>query len=312
LHIGDPRLPPFVLLLALTAAAWARTRRPRDATHMVLLAVTAWQSWLHVRHIPLFAILAGLWAPPHVDDLLLRLRGAPSRAALPGSDAESVPPTSRMRALRAGAWVVTAAALVAVVLRSRALWVDASMYPVAAFDFMAAHRLRGKLVVNVDWAQYAIAAFAPETTVAFDFRLGCYPQAIADMSWDFFLDEETNARRGRTPLGDAAEVLRYREPDLVLLSRRLEHPVWLMDMQRIRAMVTHARPEWTLLYQDAIAQLWGRTRIYDDPASPALLPAAERRITDAPQSGLVPWPALPTTHVDTARAPRVAPRGASG
>jgi len=55
-----------------------------------------------------------------------------------------------------------------------------------------------------------------------------------------------------------------------------------------------------LLYQDALAQVWGRRTIYDDPAGRDYLPPAARRISDEPQFGCVPYPALPAR-----RAPSV-------
>jgi len=293
LRVGDLRFIPFILLLGSTAAAWVFTRLRRDATQTVLLAVTAWQSFAHVRHIPFFAILAGLWLPPHLEDLRLRLRGTRPRRH------------GWIRARGAAAWLTAAVLTAALVLRSRAVWVDTSMYPVAAFEFMASHDLGGKLVVNADWAWYAIAAFSPPTSVSFDYR-ACYPLAVADMNWDFFLDEESNARRhrGRTPPGDPAEVLRFGEPDLVLLTRRLPHAIEVMDVERARALFTHTPPDWVLLYQDEVAQLWGRRRTYDDPASPAYFPAVQRRITDERQPGFVRWPALPGRHA-ASRPPHV-------
>ena len=52
-----------------------------------------------------------------------------------------------------------------------------------------------------------------------------------------------------------------------------------------------AHPEWALLYQDAIAQLWGRRDRYDDPARADYVPPARRWITQVSHSGSVPWPA---------------------
>jgi len=286
LRPGDARFIPFMMLLGVTTAAWVFSRRRRDATHTLLLAVTASQSFAHVRYIPFFAILAAFWLPPHLEDLRLRLR--PERPR---------PHPAWMRAGRPAVWLTALVLTVAVAMRSRVVWVDTSAYPVAALDFMAAHDIAGKLVVSIDWAWYAIAALTPETSVAFDFR-ACYPQAVGDRAWDFFADEETNARRhrGRTPPGDPMEVLRFGQPDLVLLSRRLAHPVEVMDLQRVRALVTHTPPDWVLLYQDDLAQLWGRRQTYDDPSSAAYLPAAQRQITDERQSGFVRWPALPERH----------------
>jgi hypothetical protein len=50
-----------------------------------------------------------------------------------------------------------------------------------------------------------------------------------------------------------------------------------------------------LLYQDSLAQLWGRSTRYDDPQKSDYLPPENRDVTDALQAGFVPWPALPQT-----------------
>ena len=50
---------------------------------------------------------------------------------------------------------------------------------------------------------------------------------------------------------------------------------------------------WTLLYQDRIAQLWGRAEKYDDPRSASFVALDRRQITDDEQQGSVTWPAFP-------------------
>ena len=286
LHVGDLRFIPFVLLLGVTVAAWLFSRTPRDTTQTVLLAVMVWQSLAHVRHIPFFAILTGFWLPPHLEDLRRRLIDRPS----------PVSTMRRVRAMRAGLWLTAVGLAAALAVRSRAVWVDESLYPVRAFEFMTAHRLVGRLVVQIDWAQYAIAAFAPDTTVGFDLRLGCYPRAIADMNWTFFLGaarEDEAAGRQAPSDGNGEEVLRLGEPNLVLLNRRFPHPVDVLQIERVRALVDGAQPDWVLLYQDELTQLWGRRNLYDQPASRGYLPPSERRITDDRQAGFLRWPALP-------------------
>jgi hypothetical protein len=151
---------------------------------------------------------------------------------------------------------------------------------------MADHDLHGKLVVHFNWAQYALAAL-PRSRVAFDGRFRtCYPQEVIDMHFDF-LYGTARKRRFRSPRSgpiDGDRVLDYRRPDLVLLDRAFQPSVEVM----------RRRDDFVLLYQDEVAQLWGRRARYDDPASPHYLAASERAISDAPQRGSVTWPAFPT------------------
>ena len=48
---GKPVFWPLVTLLVVTVACLAGTRRRRDWTQIVILALVAWQACLHLRHI---------------------------------------------------------------------------------------------------------------------------------------------------------------------------------------------------------------------------------------------------------------------
>ncbi len=48
-----------------------------------------------------------------------------------------------------------------------------------------------------------------------------------------------------------------------------------------------------MLYQDGLAQLWGRAARYDDANSSDYLPPDKREVGEAAQKGYVAWPALP-------------------
>ncbi|MCA9080011.1 MAG: hypothetical protein KDA58_05600, partial [Planctomycetaceae bacterium] len=51
--------------------------------------------------------------------------------------------------------------------------------------------------------------------------------------------------------------------------------------------------EWTLLYQDSLAQVWGRRDLFDNPECPRYLSPSRRQIGDEQQHGYVAWPATP-------------------
>jgi hypothetical protein len=261
------RFPAFAVLVGLVVWTLVRGRGTRDWPMVAVLAVTAWQSAIHLRHIPFFALAAAVWLPGRF--------GAP--VAVPSVAVAS-----------GRAWARPAAILLVVlgVLLWRGVEVDKRHYPVEAVAFMGEHALVGRLVAHFDWAQYALAAFAPDTSVAFDGRFRtAYPQELADMHFDFILGD-AGGRRWRSsasPPIDGRRVLEAGTPDLVLLSRRYPRSVAVME----------AANGWVLLYQDGLAQVWGRRARYDDPASPSYLPPSERSITDRPQAGRVDWPALP-------------------
>ena len=288
LSTADAIFPLFVVVLGVTATTWLVRQQWRDPARALLLAATAWQAITHVRHVPFFAIAAGFWLPPHLEPLLARLRSARrverTRATAAGWAAS-------------GVWAANLALVALLAVHLRGPVVDRSVYPVDAFRYMAKRHLTGRVVVHFDWAQYAIAAFGDEAPVAFDGRLRtCYPQQVADAYFDFLVGDQLipRWRSAESPPVDVTRVLRLGEPDLVVVARHFTHSVEVME----------ARPDWVLLYQDTVAQLWGRRDRYDDSASAAYLPAARRWITEVRQGGSVPWPALPPRRVAASAARR--------
>ena len=76
--------------------------------------------------------------------------------------------------------------------RQAKLYVDRGFYPVSAMQYMADHKLSGRVLVTFNWAQYALASFAhtdPESRIAIDGRFRtCYPQPGIDMYFDIILE----------------------------------------------------------------------------------------------------------------------------
>ena len=280
---------PLLALTSLCLLSVLFSRRALDFTCLVVLGVTLWQSFEHQRHVPFFAILFGFWMIPHVDSLLTRLRGGEGNVRISAEMTSSV-----RRILAVSLCVVHVILIGRLYQRLSQLEVHRDMYPVSAFQYMADRDLRGKLVVTYNWAQYAIAAFGRDAAgnsvvrVGFDGRFRtCYPQEIVDMHFDFMLGNGGPDRRWRSPGSpsfDDARVLEYQQPDLVLISRHQTHAVSVMER--------HV-DDWVLLYQDRLAQLWGRTSTYDSANSPRYILPKHRQISDRPQNGVVSWPAMP-------------------
>jgi len=284
--MSDPVFWPFVTLILVSLASLIFTRRRRDWVQIAILALVCWQACSHLRHIAFFTLLCGFWLPPHLYSMLRRIR--PSMAA-------------NLPVQRLGTWSrwgFAGAIAIAIAMQSFALYgrlerlpVQRNMYPVDAAQWMTFKGIEGKLVVSFNWAQYAIAALGPETTVAFDGRFRtCYPQEVVDMSFDFLLGEHDGRRYRRADAGpiDPTAILHYKDPDLVLIDRQYDHAVRVM-----RDESEKADPEWSLIYQDGIAQLWGRTAVFDDPHSSRYVATAERLITDRVHNTAFAWPALP-------------------
>ncbi|MEQ8849520.1 hypothetical protein [Botrimarina sp.] len=310
--VGNPVFAPFVVLLVLTLVSLLASERRRDWTQVAVLAVVAWQAAEHLRHIALFAILCGFWLPPHTQSAGRRVvRWFAGRRTLryPWPGAEATPLLRRVAVAGLAGLVALQATIVGE--RLRELPVYRSHWPVDAVQWMADHRVGGDVLVCFNWAQYAMAALAPDIRVAVDGRFRtCYPQAVIDRHFDFLLADGQPRYRaeGSGPI-DRRRTLREDRPDYVLLDRRYPAPVH--QMQRL---ASEPRSAWALLYQDALAQLWGRRPVVDDPASDRYVPPERRFVSDHYSMTAVNWPGAPRRGAAFAGEPtgRVAKNAVSG
>ena len=281
----------FWMLIAVTLFALSVSRRSLDLTQMIVIGVVGWQAVAHFRHVPFFAILCGFWLGPHLESALFRLQGQT------GAKRWTVGQEFGQRVALVAGWILVVGSLISGLgERLDQVRVDRSQFPVDAFAFLKHHELHGRIVVTYDWAQYAIAAFCTEASgatpsrVAFDGRFRtCYPQSIVDMHFDFLFGQGEGIARHRNPQSppcDPGRVLRHGHPDLVILRRRGE----LTE----RHMKQYGE-NWVVLYEDGLAQVWGRRDRYDDPASPDYLPPEQRIRRDSMPRGVVAWPAMPTS-----------------
>jgi hypothetical protein len=295
----SPYMIPFWLLVAVWLVTLLFSTRKFDFTQLVILTVTLWQSLEHRRHIPFFAIAFGFWMMPHVDSVLRRLQIVKDEEPV----AQPIP--------RGWKWAFGGAIGFAFLVGTLQLsWrlsdmpVERNEYPVDALQYVADKKLEGKMVVTFNWAQYAIAALGKKTAnddgilVHADGRFRtCYPQELIDMHFDFALaDLEPRYRSENSPPLEVDRILEFGQPNLVLISRG--------QPSSVNAMFRNA-DRWTLLYQDKVAQVWGRTSEYGDPASAKFIPVQARQITNREPKGTVTWPALPKRNSQQVSAPAV-------
>lgn len=279
----------FAIVCGASLLSLAFSNRAKDWTKLAILAIVCWQACSHVRHISFFVLLFAFWMPVHMQGLAERITNSLSQTAR--RDAQSASASRLVKGvyglvvvLLAGYWGFA----------QLDLPVDKSVYPVAAFQFIADHHIDGPMVVTYNWAQYAIGSFGgenehlPVCPVGFDGRFRtCYPQQIVDMNFDFVMGDQGPGSRHRslnsgTP--DPTLVLEFGLPELIVISRLQQPAVDVMAAQSAR---------WSLLYQDELSQVWGRRSRFDDPASDDYLPDSSRHISDDQQLGTVTWPALP-------------------
>ncbi|MCA9201140.1 MAG: hypothetical protein KDA87_26550, partial [Planctomycetales bacterium] len=186
--------------------------------------------------------------------------------------------------------------------RFQGVWVDRTMFPVSALQYMQQHDVYGKVVVSAEWAQYVLAVTGARSAeeavdangkpiknlVAFDGRFRtCYPQEVVDMHFDFLIgpgDANKRYRGPNSPPADARRVLRFESPDLALISRSKPHSV---------AVMSQMEADWVRLYQDSTAEVWGRRDRFDNPELATFVPLAARYSADQHESGRTLFPASP-------------------
>ncbi|MDG1896522.1 MAG: hypothetical protein P8J37_16585 [Fuerstiella sp.] len=265
-----------------------KTVEPRRWPGLIVMSLLSWQAVKHHRHLPFAAMMGSFILAPHIESVVRQMF-----AWLKERAAEQHP--AQISQHRGAGVAVPLVLLVALGCaqfpRQATLHVDREYYPVSAIQFMADNQLNGKVLVTFNWAQYALAVFAdssPESRVAFDGRFRtCYPQPIIDMYFDFILGDlppHVRYREDTSVPFDATKALHYKDPDLVLIECERKNSVRTMEA---------CSAEWCLLYQDSLAQLWGRRSVYDDRQSKRFLPTHRRHCSDDLQEGSVAWPAFP-------------------
>lgn len=280
----------FWMLLAIAIWALVASRKSHDFVQLVILAIVVWQSISHFRHVPFFAILCGFWLGPHLQSAMIRWQAV--------GPARSLAPEGIFVRWAACISILAMLGVVSVRLADRlsVVRVDRNVFPVDALNFLQANDIHGRLVVTFNWAQYALAARCGHESdnrgtsrIGFDGRFRtCYPQQVIDMHFDFLYGEQDQVPRYRGPESpplDPYRVLEHGNPDVVLIKRFDE-----VSSLHIR----QKSDQWSLLYQDGLAQVWGRASRFDYLDSTHYLSADRRRISDALPRGYVAWPALPS------------------
>ncbi|QDS92039.1 hypothetical protein FF011L_07750 [Roseimaritima multifibrata] len=292
---GGGVIVPFFTLCILSIVATVWTKQKRDWVQIVVLGLIAVQAIGHLRHLAFFAIAFGFWMPVHIHSLWQQIvKWRPSL----GQSQETSPLATR---LLIGEFLLVAGGLAGILGYTFANFgVDRSKYPVSAFEYMADEQLEGRLVVTFNWAQYALAALAPTTTVGFDGRYDtCYPQTVVDMNFDLLFGQDLSRRHRGPDSGpvDSNRVLEFGNPNLVLLDR-------IADPPAVQHLEQH--PDWVPLYMDGLAGLWGRRTVYDDPSKSTYLPPERRHLSDVVPAGIAHWPGFPDRTGKHAFSPDVA------
>jgi hypothetical protein len=226
-------------IFPIVAVAWVATllfsRRPARLWESAMVAVLLVAAGRHVRHTPLFCLVAAATLPAPLLDC--------GRRALPHCPGliRMVRNRTAVLACTTGLWLLTAAALITAFLSSArpfTMTVPVSQYPVHAVQFIEKSGLRGNLLVHFDWGEMCLWSL-PQCRVSIDGRLDtCYPRHVIDAHWRIY---ET----GRAP----TQSLDMAQADIALLRT-----------DTTGTAVLAADPSWTTVYRSYLATVLVRNR----------------------------------------------------
>jgi hypothetical protein len=219
----------FFFLLALTAFAWAFTRRPRVWWELAACAAFAFLGLRSVRNVPLFALVALALVPAHLANALARFQNQFERL----QSLWQQPSTQKLACVLMAAASLGSAVAIFTLHKEHPLTMEVprSRYPVGALSFIQDHGLHGRLLVFFDWGEQAIFHL-PDCPPSVDGRLDtCYSRELIAAHWKLYAGE---------PVDDT--VLNPDNADIALLLSKLAGT----------AELAH-RPGWTLAYFDDVA-----------------------------------------------------------
>jgi hypothetical protein len=246
--------PLFVLAL-LALVSFTLSRRRRALWEMAVCAGLALFAFRSVRHVPLFAIAALAFVPPHLVDVIDRFRQQFSGLA----------EVFQRRAVQCAAAILLALMTVGecagtfLLHKEHPLTMEAprSQYPLSAIAFIRAHDVRGNLLVFFDWGELCLWEL-PECAVSIDGRWEtCYPRELIPEHWKFYYGQPVDGK-----------ILDLGKADLALLPANLAG-----------AAVLAARPGWQAVYYDSLAVV-----LVKDPARFPKLAREKLPVAGAPDA----------------------------
>jgi hypothetical protein len=225
----------YLALLAICLFALATTRRRRSFSLTAIFLCTALLPLVAFRHLPLFALAAGVLVGEHICDAWKRWI-ARSREPLQAPEALS-PGRFAIAMLALSGGLLFCGANLTESLRIR-IDADRCPFPARAVQLLQDSKVQGNLAILFDWGEYAIWHLAPSIKVSYDGRRETvYSDRLCDLNnhWIFGL-ADWDALFDRHPT------------DLALVDKRFAG-----------CKLLRAKAGWTLVYEDSLCALFARS-----------------------------------------------------
>lgn len=183
----------FFFCAVLAALAFIASRRVRQLWEMAVLAILFVVAFRSIRNTPLFCVAALALVPPHLADVLQRVRCHFQRF-------ETLFQSPARQKTFAVILVFVSAGIISATftLHKKHFWtmeIPRAQYPVAAINFIRQHNLHGNLLVFFDWGEMCFWNL-PDSRVSIDGRLdSVYSPAVIGAHWNLYNGEpfDTNA-----------------------------------------------------------------------------------------------------------------------
>jgi hypothetical protein len=224
----------FFMVLAVTAFAWAFTRRTRAWWELAVCVAFALLGWRAVRNAPLFCLAALALTPPHLASAFARFRQHFEHLETLGHRTDF----QKMATLLFAVISVGIGVATFTLHKEHPLTMEVprSEYPTGAVDFLRSHQLHGRVLTFFDWGEMVIFDL-PECAPSMDGRLDtCYSRELIAAHWKFYNGEPFDGK-----------VLEVDQADLALLPANLAG-----------AAALARRPGWTVIYDDDLAVILAR------------------------------------------------------
>ncbi|HTK92827.1 MAG TPA: hypothetical protein VL948_21525 [Verrucomicrobiae bacterium] len=233
LLLGTGQGLTYLLMVTAAALGWHYSRRPRSVPLLGVLAVCVLLPLNAWRHIPLATLAIAVLAGEHIGDAWAQLAGAYTRTI-------PAPSAVANRVLVAAATVGAVLFVAMAAPRFGCIVIDppsALGQPVRAMGLLRTSGVSGNLAIDFDWGLYAMYHAVPPFKISMD---GRRETAYGEKVYNQFLDFKFGQ-------GDWDVLLREYDTQLALV-RRGQPADNLLRLE----------PGWMLLYEDALAALFGR------------------------------------------------------
>lgn len=180
----------YFIVLNLFAFIWMV--RKRELTGGLVLGMTMLLGWRHLRHIPFFTLIFGVFFPDMISNYIIDFKSRFKHISF-----------SRLVNL-----LIIVSILISVIFLSYDSLRQApftlktppkpgiekettAYYPVGAIEYIRKYNLSGSLLIHFDWGEYAIWTLYPQCKVALDGRFETiYPADVSRSYFDFLFGKE--------------------------------------------------------------------------------------------------------------------------